>query len=327
LGGLLALWGCLSIDDETEPVNSALSLVVIGLGLIIALGIKETGVFFVPLVVVWLLSVSRKKPVAIAGIFVATLIAAFFHIHGYEKPRQLLCRISNERMVAEILGCRNKISNYVRLWHDEFECFNALDGNKKPLLTWNDRYRLILWPFGLIVYLFIMLPWRGGFSGYYFTPAGVFIIGTLFGLFYPLRRILIRYSRISIFVFMGASPSCACILSESRSCKPIFTMGTLKVIPWIKERAVPGDAIFAMPEPCLEAHEALANFMGGDVPILYASDGRYPLEPQPNKRRYLITQRGLPGLRVEWVSTRTYRFFFLPMACLRRIFPRSFDRT
>jgi hypothetical protein len=282
-GGLLVFGSMLGL--ESGSIGTIWGILGILTGTFLALLSKATGLFLFGPLFLWLLLLTMKDkknlPILILTVFVYLGAAWYFasirssYSSGYsfgDMPGRLLAA-----------GPRFHLFFLPAL----FVLLFVLGYGFKKKENLSRIWRVAFWPVGLLSYLVIMLPWKGGVGYYLLVPAGIFSIGMLISLFclLPLKEEL--KSWVLLVSLIGAS-----VFSFQK-----FMLwssehhGTGPVITYLKELNISnGVMVVAMPEPCQEAHLALSFFLGKPGEIKIASNNVYP-EVASTERKILVTDR------------------------------------
>jgi hypothetical protein len=179
-----------------------------------------------------------------------------------------------------------------------------------PLLIWSwwrqprperrllDLAHLLVWPFGLLGFLAIMLPWRAGVGYYLIAPAGVFLIGTFLSLYLSLEKFFARGGLLILSLLLLGASGFAAEKLDLWSREHHETGSVVQFLKELLSTSKQNSVAIAMPSPCDEAHNSLGLFMGGAEGILYAKGNRYPETPA-GSRKLLVADRYCPGVSVE----------------------------
>ncbi len=155
-------------------------------------------------------------------------------------------------------------------------------------------YSILVWPIEFLCFLVLLIPW-GRESGYYLTPAGVFLIGSCLNGYVMFESVTKKFRPIQpviIFGLIGLLSVFAVkkFLNEARQ-----HHGTKEVIHFLmsQKETTEKPLVLRMPHPCLEASDHLSFFLGSLhwVRELSAEDDSFLTVPDSNVRKLLILNK------------------------------------
>jgi hypothetical protein len=151
----------------------------------------------------------------------------------------------------------------------------------------------VVWPMGFLIYLFLLLPWQGGTTGYFLTGASFFFIGTM-TLFFQLvlgtnfgRRFQVPFVLcLGLLILNRAFPAYRLFLARAAE---------KDVVEWIQSQNNPDKEkrpqLF-IPTPCEEAAISFPRFAQYPDELIRTYPDSIPFQNQ--REAYLITSGECP---------------------------------
>ncbi len=284
-GGLLvfaSLWGL-----HIGRISHFTALVGLVAGSAFALMAKATALFLFGPCFIWLawLSFNDRRNLALLAVFLIGYVGCAYFFTSIRSSYS--SSYSFAEAPARLLSAGPR-----------FHLFFVFGLASLAVMFWKNRASFrtqALWPIGLLSYLFIMLPWKGGVGYYLIVPVGVFTAATLLCLYQTVRH---QWPRV-VWVFSAA------VLALSVYSANVFALWTREhsgaghVAEYVKANLpLDGSVVIAMPEPCYEANLSMSYFIGQPGLLKIAKQNVYPETPA-GARKILLTDRYCPSSTLD----------------------------